>query len=181
MTDIPKNISRTATVLLIVACSFTTGTQAASLSFTTTPVDNNTWEIDYTAGNDTLGVPLEEFVILFEPGLYTNLVATATPLNWDPLTIQPDPFTPDNGFYDALALADGIAPGASLGGFTVQFDFLGSGKPGAQPFQVIDPFTFDILEQGVTSPQTVPLPPALWLFAGGLSGLIGCCSVKKRT
>jgi hypothetical protein len=73
-----------------------------------------------------------------------------------------------------LALSGGIASGGTLGGFQVQFDFLGAGAPGSQAFTVVDPFTFDNLEGGLTVATTViPLPAAAWLFVGGLSILVG--------
>jgi hypothetical protein len=105
---------------------------ATSVTYDVQNLGGTTWEYTYTVANDTLGVDIEEFTIWFELGLYENLVATATPADWDPLAIDPDPGIPDDGFYDALALVAGITPGGSLGGFSVSFDFLGAGTPGSQ-------------------------------------------------
>lgn len=150
---------------------------ATTVSFDVTNISGNTWEYTYTVANDTLGFDIEEFTIFFDVGLYENLVATATPADWDPLVIQPDLGLPDDGFYDALALVIGIAPGNSLSGFGVQFDFLGAGMPGSQLFQIVDPNTFDVLDEGFTT--LVPLPGALWLFGSGLVGLVGVGSYRK--
>ena len=145
--------------------------QATTVSFDVTNISGNTWEYTYNVANDTLGIDIEEFTIFFDVALYENLSVTSTPAAWDPLVIQPDPGLPDDGFYDALALVVGIAPGDSLGGFGVQFDFLGSGIPGVQTFDIVDTSTFATLDSGLT--QVVPIPAALWLFGSGLLCLFG--------
>jgi hypothetical protein len=151
---------------------------ATMINYDINNLAGNTWEYTYTVSNDTLGVDIKEFTIFFEVGLFENLVASSTPLLWDPLTIQPDPGLPDDGFYDALALGPGIAPSDSLGGFSVQFDFLGAGTPGSQFFEVIDPSTFNTLDSGFT--QVIPLPAAIWLFASGLIGVFGLSVARYR-
>lgn len=148
---------------------------ATTVTYDLANISGNTWEYTYSVSNDTLAQDIEEFTIFFDLALYENLVATATPAGWDPLVIQPDPGLPDDGFYDALALtvAAGIAPGGALSGFGVQFDFLGVGTPGAQPFDIVDPLTFNTLDSGTTQLASVPVPAALWLFGSGLLGLVG--------
>ena len=114
----------------------------------------------------------------FDVGVYENLtLITPTPATWDPLVIEPDNFLSNDGYYDALALSAGIAPGNSLGIFSVRFDYLGGGTPGSQYFEIVDSFTFDLLDSGQTSP--VPVPAAVWLFGSGLIGLIGVARRKK--
>jgi len=147
---------------------------ATTINYNLTNIAGNTWEYTYTVSNDTLGIAIEEFTTFFAVGDYQNLVATATPVDWDPLVIQPDPGLSDDGFYDALDLtAVGIAVGDSLGGFSVQFDFLGTGTPGNQHFVIIDPITFDVLDSGFTQVSAVPVPAALWLFGSGILALLG--------
>jgi len=131
---------------------------ATTILYYVTNIVGNTWEYTYTVKNDMLVTDIEEFTIFFDAGLTENLVATTTPANWDPLVIQPDPGLPDDGFYDALALVSGIAPGDMLGGFGVQFDFLGIGTPGSQAFDIVDAFTFDVLDSGTTNLASVPVP-----------------------
>jgi hypothetical protein len=133
------------------------------------------FEYEYSVTNDTLAVDIEEFTIFFEVGLYENLSATSTPADWDPLVIQPDTAIPDDGFYDALALVSGISPSDTLGGFGVSFDWLGSGTPGAQFFEVVDPITFAALDSGTTTP--VPEPATLLLLG---SGLVSLACFRKR-
>jgi hypothetical protein len=119
---------------------------ATSVSFDVTHIAGNTWEDTYTVANDMLAVDIEELTVFFDVGLFENLSMPAAPADWDPLVIQSDPGLPDDGFYDALALVAGIAPGDSLGGFSVRFDFLGGGTLGSQPFDIVDPFTFAALD-----------------------------------
>lgn len=143
------------------------------------------YELSYTVDNQT-SFAITEFTIWFDLGLYDNLAITSSPVDWDGLAAQPDPGLPDDGFADWLSLGLAIAPGVSLGGFSVAFDWLGTGLPGAQFFEIVDPDTFIVLESGFTQPllpvAAVPEPPALVLLALGLLLLIGSIDrrVKRR-
>ncbi|PIE38478.1 MAG: hypothetical protein CSA53_04185 [Gammaproteobacteria bacterium] len=143
------------------------------------------YELSYTVDNQT-SFAITEFTIWFDLGLYDNLAITSSPVDWDGLAAQPDPGLPDDGFADWLSLGLAIAPGVSLGGFSVAFDWLGTGLPGAQFFEIVDPDTFVVLESGFTQPllpvAAVPEPPALVLLALGLLLLIGSIDrrVKRR-
>ena len=99
--------------------------------------------------------------------------------DWDVITWDPDLGIPDDGAYDALAWVNG----ASLADpFTVSFVWLGSGTPGAQPFEL---YTLDwasgtvaITDFGSTAP--VPEPATLVLLGTGLLGFAGAGLRKKR-
>jgi hypothetical protein len=174
------NITKSTIVLSLFMCLIGTNTQAATVTYDTALISGNTWKNTYSITNDTLGADIEEITIFFTVGLYENLIASTTPAGWDPLVIDPDPFIPDDGFYDACAAPpgdfcftlSGIIPGATLSGFSVIFDYLGAGTPGSQSFDIVNPNTFAVLESGATtsstSPSTVPIPPAFWLFVSGL-------------
>lgn len=153
--------------------AFLTSAQATTITADVIHVGGSTWEYTYSVSNDSLSNDIDEFTIFFDLNLFENLVDTSTPEGWDPLIIQPDPALPDDGFYDVLALTAGIAPGGTLGGFGVQFDFQGTGTPGTQTFYIVDPSTFAILDSGLTQVTAVPVPAAVWLFGSGLMGLIG--------
>ena len=163
-----------ASVLYLLCAS----TNATVIEYEATSLGGNTWEYVYTVENDSLAVDIENFAVFFDLGLYENLaVGSSTPADWDPLVLQPDPLLPDDGLYDALALVVGIAPGDSLGGFAVQFDFLGSSAPGDQFFEVFD-VNFNVLDSGFTeeaetdtTDPSVPSPGTLLLIALGLLGL----------
>ena len=146
-----------------------TPVRATTVTYDLTNLTGTTWAYTYNVTNDTLVSSIDEFTIFFDVNLYANLAVDSTPASWDPIVIQPDTAIPDDGFYDALALSTGIAPGDSLGGFSVQFDFLGAGIPGEQFFDVVDPTTFASLDSGLTQASAVPLPAAIGLFASGLA------------
>ena len=136
------------------------------------PLIGNTWEYSYSVNNDTLASDIEEFSIYFDLGLYENLALATAPANWDPLALDPDLSIPDDGLYDALALVSGIAPGDMLSGFFVRFDYLGSGIPGSQFFEIVDPNTFAVLDSGNTMSASVPEPETIWLMGVGLVGIL---------
>jgi len=164
---------------MVAVVSTASTAQASVIRYEVTNVAGSTWQYDYSVANNSLGGALQEFSVFFELGLYANLAFAAAPDGWDALAVQPSAELPDNGFFDALAVSDGIAPGAELGGFSVRFDWLGTGTPGAQAFNVVDPVTLDIVESG----QTVPLPEpgALALVLVALGTHVARQGIRRRT
>jgi hypothetical protein len=138
---------------------------AASIAYTATPLGGATWRYDYVVGNDAASGDIEEFTIYFAPGAYSNLVSAAT-AGWDILVIQPDAQIPADGFYDGLSVGPAIAPGTSSAGFSVTFTFLGSGIPGPQPFEIVDPLTFVPLFAGSTVAGSDPARKIAALYVG---------------
>ena len=55
---------------------------ATTITYEVNNIAGNTWEYIYTVSNDTLGIAIEEFTILFDVGDYGNLVVTTTPVDW---------------------------------------------------------------------------------------------------
>jgi len=132
---------------------------ATTIDFSATQLGDSRWRYDYVIHNDSLGSALDEFTIFFDHTLFGNLGGATGPAGWDLLVIQPDDAIPAAGFFDGLAPAGaGIAPGASLGGFSVSFDYFGPGMPGAQVFSIVDPLTFIELDSGMTGSGVVPVP-----------------------
>jgi hypothetical protein len=133
------------------------------VSFETQDLGAGQWEYTYEVANTSLAengtpVAVKEFTIWFDPGLYANLVVTTpTPLSnaWDEIVWQPEPLLQDDGGYDALAeiVNSGIAPGQSVKGFSVKFNWLGQGTPGSQRYEIINPLTFETIDAGVTIPE----------------------------
>ncbi|WP_281561224.1 PEP-CTERM sorting domain-containing protein [Thalassomonas sp. RHCl1] len=159
---------------LFLTSSFST--HATLITSDLVQLDANTWQGSYKITNNTLPFDIEEFSIYFDFSLFENLAATGAPPDWDPLVIQPDIGLPDDGFYDALALAVGVIPGNMLSGFMIEFDYLGLDLPPAMPFEILDPFTFDLLDSGEViftsiTELPVPAPATLGLLALGLLGV----------
>lgn len=144
---------------------------AATIYYDVVNISGNTWEYDYRVLNDSPGINIDEFSVYFDPGRYQNLSPGPAPAGWDIVFANPDNFLNNEGIYDALALVSGLAPGNGAGGFKVRFDFLDTGTPGAQRYEVVDPADFTVLASGDTT--LVPLPAAIWLFGSGLASLLG--------
>lgn len=160
--------------LLLCAMS---AAHAASIGYTATSLGGTQWRYDYTVSNTTLAVPIAEFTLFVSVGPYANLLNVSTAPGWDVLLVQPDPAIPASGYFDALALAGGIAPGATATGFSVTFDYLGAGSPGAQPFSILDPVSFIELETGLTQAAAVALPSTPWLL---LAGVLAMACLGRR-
>jgi hypothetical protein len=148
--------------------------EATVITFDVAAVAGNTFEYSYVVENDTLTLDIEELAVYFDVDLFENLRLATAPPDWDPVVVQPDVLLRDDGFLDVLALFAGIPPGGTLGGFTIQADFLGPGVPGRQRFEILDPVTFAILDSGFTVPAAtvpVPEPGLLWLLGPALYAL----------
>lgn len=157
--------------------------QATTVNYTVTDLGLGLWEYEYTITNDSLATDIEEFTIFFDDTLFGTLGTPGqpngiAPIGWDPLVVQEPTIFNGDGFYDALALGPRIAPGATLGGFSLQVVFDGLDTPGSNRFQVIEPFTFaSIGPEIMTMPAVVPVPAAIWLFG---SALLGLAFVKRK-
>jgi hypothetical protein len=124
----------------------------------------NRWQYTYDVTNNALILKVEEFTIWFDLGRFDNLaVTTSNPPSgtWSELVAQPSPVLGDDGFYDALSLTGGIDVGQAVQGFSVAFDWLGSGTPGPQAFEILNPATYQPIFTGMTSPEPATLLPLL--------------------
>jgi hypothetical protein len=126
-------------------------TAAPIITYTATNVNGSTWTYQYTLTNMAPTGVVSEFTTWFDRNKYSNLSVVATPATWDSIAIQPDFGIPADGFFDSLSLGAGLGVNASLTGFSVRFNYLESGTPGAQPFEIINPSTFLTLYSGTTS------------------------------
>lgn len=170
---IRSSIAAVGLAALIVSA----GAQASIITYDVTDLGGGAWRYDYTVTNDTLAVPIEQITIYFELGLYTNLRNATAPANWEPLAVDPDSLLPDDGFFDALVLdlVASVAPGDTLSGFSVEFDYLPDDlTPGSQLFELlIAPLT--VVDVGFTRLATavaVSEPGSAPLLGAGLLLLV---------
>ena len=156
--------------------SLATSAHAIAIQYDLSSLGGNAYRYDYTITNDgSLGasVPVQLFDIYFDPALYLESslsIATSGPTarNWDQIFLSSGPLIP--AAYDALALSGGIADGAVVSGFAVDFTWLGLGTPGAQLFDIYNPTTFALLDSGTT--QAVSIPGTLPLFGLGALAML---------
>jgi hypothetical protein len=178
--------TRLAAIGVLLAAITCHSAQATIIEYDVQAVTGETWRYDYYVTNDTLDAPIDEFTIWFDWNLFGEILFPLAPAGWDPIAIQPDTNLPHDGFYDALALGAGILPGATLGGFSVQFTWLGIGTPGSQAFDIVNPVDFSVLDTGMTRervtapPVGVPEPGTLGLLGAALLTMFGATKRRGR-
>ena len=121
--------------------------------------------------------------VVFETGLYQNPGQTATPAGWTAIAPGWPDFSQPINNYSLSTNIRSILPGESLGGFSVQFEYPGTGMPGSQQFSVyessaVDP-TAEATDTGFTQISSIPGPAAVWRFGSGLASLIGLARYRK--
>jgi len=154
----------------ILLCCFVSviceNADATLMKYVVTDLSSGQFECEYTLINNN-SVAIQEFTIWFDVQLYDNLVLTTEePLasQWDEIILKKTGFGLPIG-YDAKSLTGGILHAETLNGFSVKFDWFGTGIPGSQFFEIIDPTTFQTIHSG----YTVPEPATIFLL--GLGGL----------
>ena len=168
-----RGLVRSAAIgVLLFAVSAFGGTETKIVYSTAYDSGLDRWEYTYDVYNLDLTEEIEEFTVWFGIGDYDNLaIETVDPCivaNWDEIVWQPEPFLGDDGGYDALAQNLNIAIGENVYGFAVSFDWLGTGDPGSQFYEIIDPGDFSTIDSG----WTVPEPATLCLLVLGGLGLL---------
>jgi hypothetical protein len=149
------------------------------IRYQTSDLGSGRWQYTYDVTNISLTVPIEEFTLWFDYGLYTNLaIKTPDPpaSNWSEIVLQPEPVLQDDGAYDAkvLRLRWGVGIDEMVSGFAVSFDWLGDAVvPGAQFYEIIDPVTYQTIDSG----YTIPEPATIFLLGLGSLAL----RVKRKT
>jgi len=142
-------------VVVFLLLSFSAIASVAQISYTSNNLGSGRWQYSYEVVNLALSTPIYEFTIWFDYGLYQNLeITTLDPSasNWGEMTWEPE-LGLGNGGYDARALSLGISPGETASGFSVRFDWLGTGTPGPQQYEILNPQDFSVIDWGVTIPE----------------------------
>lgn len=170
------------TLLLFIT---TISAKASTIFYAATNIAGTVWQYDYTVQNDSYSDPILGFTVYFNSADYTNLVAVHSPGNWDVIVLQPDLSIPADGLYDAVTTTGGIPPQSSLGGFSVQFQYLGAGHPGSQAFEFYIPEPFQVTLSGMTVDSTdpsgtIPEAQSAWLILLGLV-MLGLTKLKHTT
>lgn len=143
------------------------------ISFTLEDAGAGRWDAVYEVENVGLPASIQQFSIWFDRDLYQNLsINTPSFLNtdWDErffAALIIPPLEPSDGFYDALALGEGVSLGQSIKGFTISFDWRGEGVPVlGQPYEIYDPqYLQSPLYEGITT--YLPEPGTLLLLVTG--------------
>jgi hypothetical protein len=148
---------------------------AGIIQYQVTGLGGSSFRYDYQFSDFTLQA-FQEVEISFDPALYSNLRNPAAGSDFGLVLAQPLNPPGTAGFYSILAQVNN----PSLAGpFRVEFDYLGGGQPGTQPY-ALNQFTagglFDhTIETGATG---VPEPANIALTVTGL--LCGLLLLTRR-
>lgn len=168
-----KRAAARALAVTTLALSAAGAANAAYIHAALTKVGGDTWDASFTVGADP-GQTVGAFSVYFDWTQVSNIQVLGSPVDWDSIAIQADGGLASDGFFDALALAGGIADGDSLGGFVARFDWADPAGPSTLRFTINDPVTFEALERGAVEltsgggGNSVPEPAPVALAALGL-------------
>lgn len=157
----------------LLLCLPSSATLALTVEYTALDLPDVTpgvdrWQYAYTVSAGGF-VPFGGLSLLYAPALYAGLAVSTEPAAADWMTpslvIDPDPGLAADGVVTLTALTN-----VDAASFVVDFDWLGTGSPGAQGFEKFDDF-FTTVASGQTtaagSVVDVPTPGALALLLGG--------------
>ena len=170
-------------IALILTASWSA--QAATIEYAVSQIgttgNGDRFRYEYSLSNQTISVG-QGFSVFFDVNRFSDIQAVSSPSDWDILVLQPDPFLPDDGVFDALALAPSLGDSP----FVVDATWMGDPElmPGAQPFEIYDT-DFSVVSSGETilrggnSTPPIPEPSGAALF------LVGCalvqCSLRSKS
>lgn len=152
---------------------------ATSINYTLAPLGGNNWKYDYAVSNNTLGSPLEDFLVYFPDASTSsnfayNLTSASVPAGWTGALTQPSAVDL-GGYYEAYG--GSIAVGGSLSGFGVQFTYNGTAPLGSQHFEVYDS-NYNLLDSGQTTPGGAPVPEPATITLLGIG--VACFGLSRK-
>ena len=153
-------------VLLLLA-GVLSQAQAAIVTSNFHDLGGNKWTVDLSLKNTSDVAGINEFSVYFLPVSFSNLVLIASPISWDSFVAPADVALGASGFFDSFN-PRALAFGASQGGFTVGFSFVGQGAPAALPFDIVGS-NFAAISSGTSVPE--PSSGVLMLTACMIFGL----------
>jgi hypothetical protein len=152
----------------ILALAMQTGSAAVlTVAYTTSDLADTVpgadrWQFTYRAAGSLN--PFEGFNVLFKPSDFAALSVDSTPPGWLTYALGPDLAFATDGVFSSTIDGTGTLPAE----FIVSFDWIGTGVPGSQPFEIFDD-SFNVAGEGITTPATLPEPGSLILMGGGLA------------
>jgi hypothetical protein len=126
------------------------------ISYSTKQISQTRWIYEYDVRNLSIEEGVAAFTIWFKEGDYANLaMVTQEPLlsGWDQIVWQPNLALASNGAFDVLTKTQPIRMGESISGFSVEFDWLKQKMPSSQYYEIINPSTYETIDQGFTVPE----------------------------
>jgi hypothetical protein len=166
-----RALFRNILIGLVAACGM--AANAAILQYNATALGGGLWRYEYTLEGAAPAGGFDGLTIYFEASSYAQLANPVTPLDWDPLVVQPDTGIPADGFLDLLNL-DGLLTG-NVGPveFSVDVEYLGVGVPGSQRFELYQSTPFDVVALGQAgAANDVPEPATGALVVLALGGVM---------
>ncbi len=148
-------------------------------------ISGTTWTVDLTVVNDGVPAQISGFTVFFDESLFGNLLLSTSPASWNSLLIPPDLGLPAAGFLDAFVLdpSQALLDGQSQTGFTIQFDFLGTGPLPSLSFDIVDE-SYSVLTSGLTVSEdrgnSVPEPGTAWLLLASFVALTAQVRTRRN-
>ena len=113
----------------------------------------------YTLQNDS-GMLINDFLISFPNASYTSLYDEKAPIGWALSVFPPGDLYP--GLFEG---SGSLAPGASISGFRISFNYIGDGIPSDQTLEI-----YDVIGDQY-SLRTMPVPESSTWFSGVFAAL----------